>query len=363
MSEMHGIVFATISRVFDEQVDHELVLKSAGGEWPETLWQTLVELGLPLALVDENAGGIGLSPSAVFDLIRLAGAASLPLPLGETIIAQWLASRLGLPVSDGPLAFVAHEAAPGFELLRDGAGSRLTGSARRVPWARNADQILLQVRDADGLSWLLVPRDRFTLSQGKNLAGEPRDDLAINASFDGPVVPDSLSVGPAELLALGAALRCAAMAGTIEQALVLTTTYANERVQFGKPIGRQQAIQHALAQLAGEAAAARAAASMAAAAVDSEQIAILPIASAKARIGEAAGKVAAIAHQVHGAIGFTREHRLHDLTTRLWSWRDEYGNERHWNIVLGKAAMAAGAEGYWPLVTGLAEATERMATS
>ena len=88
--------------------------------------------------------------------------------------------------------------------------------------------------------------------------------------------------------------------------------YAGERVQFGRPIGRFQAVQQQLALAAAEVAAASAAAEAAARAADADGVlaAELPIAMAKARTSEAAGAVARIAHQVHGAIGFTREHDL-----------------------------------------------------
>jgi acyl-CoA dehydrogenase len=76
------------------------------------------------------------------------------------------------------------------------------------------------------------------------------------------------------------------------------------------------------------------------------------VAAAKSRVGEAAGKVAEIAHQVHGAIGFTHEHRLHHLTRRLWSWRDEYGVESEWSSELGRIAAAHGGDGLWGLLTG-----------
>jgi acyl-CoA dehydrogenase len=77
----------------------------------------------------------------------------------------------------------------------------------------------------------------------------------------------------------------------------------------------------------------------------------LAVAAAKIRAGEAAGKVAEIAHQVHGAIGFTHEHSLHRLTRRLWSWRDEFGTESHWSRELGRAVMAAGVDALWPMIT------------
>ena len=60
---------------------------------------------------------------------------------------------------------------------------------------------------------------------------------------------------------------------------------------------------------------------------------------------------AAIAHQVHGAIGFTHEHSLHFATRRLWAWREEFGADAWWAERLGQAAIAAGAAGFWPALT------------
>ena len=58
-----------------------------------------------------------------------------------------------------------------------------------------------------------------------------------------------------------------------------------------------------------------------------------------------------IAHQTHGAIGFTDEHILHRYTMRLWSWRDQFGSESHWAVRLGEHVAARGADELWPMVT------------
>ena len=108
---------------------------------------------------------------------------------------------------------------------------------------------------------------------------------------------------------MGAAVRAMQIAGAMEAILDMSVGYANERVAFGRPIGKFQAVQHNLARLAGEAAAALAAAGSAADAISNgaaEEAMFLEAASAKIRAGEAAGEGAAIAHQVLGAIGFTR---------------------------------------------------------
>ncbi|MET0369857.1 MAG: acyl-CoA dehydrogenase family protein, partial [Sphingobium sp.] len=117
-------------------------------------------------------------------------------------------------------------------------------------------------------------------------------------------------------------------------------------------LSKFQAVQHDLARLGGEVAAAGAAADMAVEALAGDPArATLPIAAAKARTGEAASIAVNIAQQLHGAIGFTQEHRLHWYTTALWSWRDEYGGQRYWTDLLGRAAIDAGGAGFWPILT------------
>ena len=101
-----------------------------------------------------------------------------------------------------------------------------------------------------------------------------------------------------------------------------------EREQFGRSISRFQAIQHYLAQMAAEVAAAGRAAQAAAAAAAgdlTDERFLLEVAAAKSRVGEAVGYVVETAHQIHGAMGYTYEHQLHHFTRRLWAWRDEYG--------------------------------------
>ena len=143
------------------------------------------------------------------------------------------------------------------------------------------------------------------------------------------------------------------MSGALETVLALTIDYVQTRKQFGKPISGFQAVQHQLAVLAGEVAAAQRATDAALDAVGTPAVAF-EVAAAKARVGEAAGVAAAIAHQMHGAMGFTHEHHLHQFTRRLWAWRDECGNETFWQRRLGRQFAARGADRAWPLLTGTA---------
>jgi acyl-CoA dehydrogenase len=123
-------------------------------------------------------------------------------------------------------------------------------------------------------------------------------------------------------------------------------------VQFGKPIASFQAIQQQLAVLAGYVAAAGIAAEAAICDLEETERLSRSAAVAKIRCGEAAGAAASIAHQVHGAIGITKEHSLHFATRRLWSWRAEFGAESSWAERIGRAVAAAGADAYWPQMTG-----------
>ena len=156
---------------------------------------------------------------------------------------------------------------------------------------------------------------------------------------------------------MGALIRTAQIAGALDAALAQSVAYANERVQFGKPIAKFQALQQSLAVFAEEAAAANCAAQAAfAAAGKYDGAAEFEIAAAKLRANMAIGIGTGIAHQTHGAIGFTREYSLHPLTRRLWSWRSEFGNDRLWSQRLGRAVVGAGADAFWQNLTERSDA-------
>ena len=146
---------------------------------------------------------------------------------------------------------------------------------------------------------------------------------------------------------LGAFARTAQIAGALDAALALSVGYVNERVQFGRPLGKFQAVQQSLASFACEAAAANCAAMGAAQALDRGD-GRFEVAAAKLRANRAAGVGTRVAHQVHGAIGFTQDYALHPLTTRLWHWRSEFGNDAYWARRLGEKVATRGAAAFWP---------------
>lgn len=149
-----------------------------------------------------------------------------------------------------------------------------------------------------------------------------------------------------EVHAAGALARSIQIAAAAQQVLGMTARYCTERIQFGAPIATLQAVQQQLAELAAETAAARGAVALALTAATAGRTAgtdgaagslagaATEIATAKARTSQAAGIVARIAHQLHGAIGVTREHSLQRYSRALWSWREEYGPQAYWSQVL-----------------------------
>jgi acyl-CoA dehydrogenase len=331
----------TATGLFQDLCEPAALREAEGGTWPTALWRAVEGAGLPKALVPESAGGSGVSFVDAMVIVHASGRYALPLPLPETMLAGWLLARAGLPVPDGPMTIAYGD---DVSLTCNERGCFPRGTATRVPWAR--EQTTIVVMDNAGLV-TIAPRDDCSIEPGQNVAQEPRDAVKLGGRTD---ATGDARLDRRQLRAVGAALRSQQIAGALERVLDMTTQYAQERTQFGRPIARFQAVQQNLAVLAGQTAAAGAAAGMAAEGVD-ETIRLLPIAAAKARCGEAAGIGAAIAHQVHGAIGFTHEHSLHFLTKRLWSWRDEFGNETEWNQFTGRHMAKVGPTRYWAEIT------------
>ncbi len=315
---------------------------SAG--FDDALWKTLEDTGLARLTLPAEAGGSEgtFADSAV--LLAAAGAHAARVPLVETdLLAGWLLHATGIALPSGPLTAVAAE----LDVDRGGA---VRGTLRRVPWSRPAAGVAVLTPQ----HVVLLRPEQYAVVDGTNLAEEPRDTVTVDA------VVDAVAPAPPEVAAelrLRAALgRAQLLAGAARGALAASVRYAGERVQFGRPIGRFQAVQQQLALAAAEVAAGSAAAEAAARVASAGGVTAastrFAIAAAKARTGEAAGAVARIAHQVHGAIGFTREHDLRLVTTRLWAWRDEDGSDAEWNAEIGATVLAAGPDGLWPLITG-----------
>jgi acyl-CoA dehydrogenase len=341
-----NIIVDTATRIFRDLCEPAAINDAEKGVWPKILWDALEESGLTVAWVPEELGGAGATMADGFAVLRAAGRYAVPAPLAETLMAGWLLARAGISAPPGPMTIAPVHADGRIALDAEG---RLAGRARRVPFARNAGYIAVLAHHGGERIVGLVATDGLPISHDKSLAGEPRDTV----SFDGavPVEFKPVALDEHAIQRLGAAVRLQQMAGALETILDQSVQWALDRSQFGRPIAKFQAVQHNLATLAGEVAAAGAAADLAAEACAGADLGEAEVAIAKVRAGEAAGTGAAIAHQVHGAMGFTYEHTLHHATRRLWSWREEFGNESVWATRLGRMVAAEGADELWPFIT------------
>jgi acyl-CoA dehydrogenase len=288
VSEVRALLAASAADLFRRHCPSEVIAKG----WSPELWQVVERAELTE----------GATTAELAEVLRVASQFAAPIPLGEDALARLLLARSGLEAPAGPLTVADFYA----------------GRAVGVPYARFATGVVAV--GPEGVA-LLRPGS-YRVTEGENLAAEPRDTVEADA-FE-------VYEKGAILRRWGALVRAVQIAGALERVLQLTVRHADDRRQFGQPLRKFQVIGHQLAELAAETAAARAAADAAA-----EDPQLWKIAAAKVRCGEAAGKAATIAHQVHGAIGFTDEHVLHHFTLRLWSWRDEFGTEEEWASVLG----------------------------
>jgi acyl-CoA dehydrogenase len=327
-----------VSRLFSAQVDREALIKVENGTFDTALWDEVENMGVTLALVSEEAGGAGLSWAESEQVLRLSGVHAAPVPLGETAIGAWALASAGLEFHSGALAVSSVL----FSL--DEAG-KLHGSDPLLNWGSVVGQVVLVAERAGSRFVCLVDA-----SAGEVAAVNTIDRLPSAAfTLDG-VAPAQLAeagfLGELGLLPHLATLKVTQMAGALAHVLELCVEYANTRVQFGKPIGKFQAIQHMIADLAGQAAAAQVAGLYACRQIDAGNAAY-GAAAAKSLVGRAATRATAIAHQVFGAIGVTDEHTLHYYTRRLWQWRAEAGSDHYWSERLGKQTLAQEGTALW----------------
>jgi acyl-CoA dehydrogenase len=324
MNELAQLVDDLGRRSFDARLGR----RGFPDSFDEALWRNLEDTGLARLTSSQDAG----PAEAAIVLSGLARHAAA-VPIAETdLLGAWLAGKVGLPVPDsGPLTVAIADAAE--------HGGRITGTAREVPWPLGT--VVLAARTADALRIALV--EDAQIVNGHNLAGEPRGSFTFDVDVDDARTAD---VGVAdELNRRGAWARCNQIVGVLDAACDLTVAHTGERVQFGRQLDKFQAVQHSLAAMAGEIERARATTALAvAAAADygfDHAVTDYAVTAAKVAVGRAVSPVTTIAHQLHGAIGVTIEHRLWLSTMRARSWVDEFGTTGFYARRLGRMALAA----------------------
>ena len=351
MVESENIVAETAEKIFSDLADPQTINRDKKSEWKAPLWQALTENGLPLSWVPEDCGGSGVSLAEGFGVLSAAGRFAIAVPLAETMLAGWLLAQAKIASPDGAMTVAPASPKDRIALNADGT---LSGRARGVPFAKDAKHIAVLAHGAGGISIALVDTTKCRIEPGLNLASDGSDTVTFSNVAPAAIKPAPKGFDQTALMLMGAVVRSLQIAGAMESMLDISVRYSNERVAFEKKISKFQAVQHNLARLAGETAAAMTAASSAADTIANangfDDAVFLEATAAKIRCAEAAEKGAAIAHQVHGAIGYTLEHILHRYTMRALAWRDDFGHESYWAVELGKRVAARGADDLWPLV-------------
>jgi acyl-CoA dehydrogenase len=353
-----GLLEETLERLFTDRSGPEQRQSAEAEGWAGGCWDALNEAGLPWIGVPESAGGSGGEVTDACTLLRLAGRHAVPLPLAEGgLLGGWLLAEAGLELPGGPVTVAVPRPADRL-VIEDG---RVTGTLTWVPWGAQAEVVALAAvgpTPGDGTQVVTLDPGEASVQSGHNVAGEHRDRLTWARAEPRQAGTPDRDVAP-ELWLRGALSRALLMAGAMEAVADLTVEYAAQRQQFGRPVGSFQAVAQRLVRMSSEAEAGILATEVAAQRfAQVGAAAAFEIAVAKSSASRAASEVAAHAHQVHGALGMTREYTLHHFTRRLWSWRQEWGSERHWSQTVGTQVTAAGPDALWPRVaTGLVAST------
>jgi len=301
-----------------------------------TLWSTLQETGLSRLTGSEAAGGSAGTVADGAAMLHAAGYSAARVPVGEhDLLAGWLAETADVTISG----------------LATAASTDSHRSAV-IPWARFADTAMVLASTPGSHELMVFDTSGCDITAGANLAGEPRDAVSL------PAVPvHAVTVGPEvadEFWFRTALLKSALIAGGLARVLDMCIEHVTTRVQFGKPIAALQAVQHLVVDIAAQVRLTEAAVEHAARQVAngwSAQPARFAVATARSVAGHAATVAVRNGHQVHGAIGTTTEHRLHEFTTRLLAWRGEGGSTAEWDGKVDDLVSAGVGVRLWDLIT------------
>ncbi len=291
----------------------------AGGS-DASVWQPIESAGLLDLMLPEEQGGAALALPDLFPILECLGRHAVPLPVAQAIVARALVgAQATLP--GGMLTIALH-------WRREADGQ---WCCPQLPAGGVADHVLL----ADGDTLLLLG----CAAAKREPVGDPRSQTAdLHWRNATPVL--RVDQGGQQLAPFVAAMSGAVLSGLMQRCFNMALEHCNTRVQFGKSIGKFQALQQQLSVMA-EHVLAAAIAAEAAFRSPGGTPAPLAAAVAKSRTSEAAALVAAVAHAVHGAIGMTDEYDLGLFTRRLHEWRMAYGAEQVWNQQIGAQVLTS----------------------
>ena len=271
------------------------------------LWRSFEESGFVDAMLPESDGGAGIGLAQAFPLLLAAGEYCVPVPFAETMIARGMLAEQGVSPPSG-------------------AAIALAPSSVVVPGGHLA-------------GYALVNRSGVPTLVTASPTGDDLFRVRCSTGIEEGDVIATLSPDAEGLLLAAAAVASALMAGAMARVLEMSLRHAGERQQFGRSLGKFQAIQQQLAVLAEQVLSVQVAARGAFVGKTFDPV---RVAAAKCRANEAAVHVCNIAHAIHGAIGATEEFDLQLYTRRIKLWQLAFGSESYWGTRLGQARIASG---------------------
>lgn len=325
LTDLRSLVDEIGTRSFDAKIGH----RALPDPFDSTAWRNLEDSGLTRLSCSPDSGA---GPAEVAVVLRSLARHAVTVPVAETdVLAGWLAASAGLEVPEtGPLTVAT--------------------TLDAVPYAGDAVAVVVALPDGDGLRVAVRTPAELPVIKGHNAGGEPRDAVTVDLADSAFVSVDAAE----ELTRRGAWARCVQTIGALDAAVEFSVAHTREREQFGRPLSAFQAVQHTLATMAGEVERARAATDLAiAAAVDhgfGSSQADYAVTVAKVTLGQVVPSVVTAAHQLHGAIGVTIEHRLWLATMRARSWIGEFGDTARYAQRLGRLALSATDP--WDVIVG-----------
>ena len=359
LNETQQMMKSSAREFLARECQHTLVRAMEEDErgYSPQMWSQMVNLGWTSLAFPEEYGGMGGNFLDLAVLLEEMGRALVPGPFFSTVVLG------GLSVLDAGSDTQKHDLIPGIgqgQLImtlaltepsatfepwgvqvparREGDDYIINGTKLFVPDAHVSDVMIVAARTSPsweagtGITNFLVP----TNSKGikTTLLNTLASDKQCEVVFNEVRVPASEVLGEVDggwpvierVLHRATAAKCVEMLGGAEAVLEMTVEFAKQRVQFGRPIGSFQAVQHHCANMATEVESSRYIAYQAVWRLAEGLPAATEVSMAKAWVSEAYRGVCSLAHQSHGAIGFTKEHNLQLYTRRARGQEAAFGD-------------------------------------
>ena len=321
------------------------------------VWRKMVEMGWAGAVFPAEYGGSGFSLLELALIVEALGQGAVPSPIYSTVVeAGVLLLEAGSPaqrshwlprIADGRsiLTTAIAEPAGGLrpeevrtQIVRIGSSFSVNGTKLFVRDAGVAEAIVCLGRSGDSIADLmlvLVPVDTAGVRRRRLWAAG--GEALWEVVFDNVTIAAQSVVGsPGQawsyaerLLLRGAALKSAELVGIGQAALDLTVEYAKTRVQFGRPIGSFQGVQHHCTEMYRDLTVSRLLAWQAAVRLGEDRQAAREVRMAKAKTSEVIPELTRTAHQIHGAFGYYRDYPLELYYHRAIAAAAAYGDAGH----------------------------------